>query len=86
MLLDVGWRIPSHLDSQGITGVGLKNLRLNTLAGFEDVDPSCELFITPSGQPFAAHQRGSSRSPFRGDKISKNFFAACDGFLLLPTA
>lgn len=81
LLCDVGWQVPAHLDSLGIVGLGLENFRLNELPGFEACHPSNELFVTPDGKPFAAHQRGSSRSPFKGDANSQAFYEAVDRFL-----
>jgi hypothetical protein len=81
VFLDVGWRIPAILDSMGIMGLGFQNIRFNTLNGFENIHESCELFTLADGSLFAAHQRGSSRSLFRVDKISRAFYTACDELL-----
>jgi hypothetical protein len=81
LLRDVGWQIPSYLDENNISYVGLKHLKGSTggtvLKGENNYH---EEFPTPEGVPFLVHQRGARRNKFRnGD--SGLFYAAVDRYL-----
>jgi len=88
VLRDVAWQIPEYLSSRGITYVGWKQLKpskdATVLKGLSDYHE--EYHVTEDDIPFVVHHRGSMRHAYRGDRISQNFYAAVDAWLVQEKA
>lgn len=82
ILCDAGWRIPQYLHDHGLKYEGWKQLKptvgavlLNGLSTYHE-----EYHV--NDVPFLVHHRGSMRHAYRRDKISVQFYAAVDQYLI----
>jgi hypothetical protein len=80
---DVGWQIPEYLLQRGITCSAWKLLKPGrgavVLAGLSDYHE--EYHVTADSVPFIAHHRGSMKHAYRGDDMSKAFYATIDAYI-----
>jgi len=82
LVRDVGWRIPSFLEDNNIPYKSFVQIKPTSQAVQvikTGIDYHEEYHL--DGIVFLAHQRGSNQHPFRGNKISKSFYDACEGLL-----
>ncbi len=81
---EAAWQIPQYLHDNGLNYEGWRQLKPTkdavVLKGLSDYH---EEYHVDNNVPFVVHHRGSMRHVYRGDKISKQFYAAVDVKLAL---
>lgn len=80
---EVGWQIPQYLHDHALKYEGWRQLKSSRsaviLKGLSDYHE--EFHIDDGDIPIVAHHRGSMRHAYRGDKISKQFYATIDNYV-----
>lgn len=78
---EVGWQIPKYVSDHHLNYDGWKQLKPTKdaaiLKGLSDYHEE----FHAGDIPFIAHHRGSMRHAYRGDRISRQFYAAVDSYL-----
>lgn len=76
LLRDVGWQLPMFLFIHQLKSRNLDRKR-EVLQGLSEYHEEFHL----NGEPFVAHQRGSSKHQFMSEPHSRPFYLACDRWL-----
>lgn len=79
---EVGWQLPQYVSDYNLKYDGWKQLKPSKDAAITKGLSDYHEEFHAGDVPFLAHHRGSMRHAYRGDRISRAFFAAVDTYLI----